>query len=688
MSTYPSKLNLLSEVIKQVQSIANKDVAKIYATICDIVDYYYDKNSGKGLSNIEDIIELALSHNKLKTQSLKQLEMSKKELKSPEQKIDFYEFLKDCDISIADFNAIATKSFIEDSDYNVMNQLINKKYLSECIQKIKGCKTDEAIELYKRFKDVINTTYDEESGSLQNLETILELANKYNIKNSDGILRLYNEITGQSKKTMSKTELCNFIELFQYSTRKNILEEAKRLKTKPIKLLEEEKEFFIKIKPEIEEYIQNDTSKYFTGESALTVYKKHSKLFREAGEHAHTILEIISGKDVKAVEKKQQKDDEVSSFTKYFNSQDETIKFINANNISFNNTKNEIEYKENCLAILDALYNENNSEESKKRIEYLTKSGFLVKSKNRLTDFLRKMPNQDTKRRVLSIIADKKVPSLNILEKFLRTYHTDKNSDYKLLNFILNLPAEIDFSEGTEIVRKAQEKIEDLNLPAKISAENIHLLHLSDLQTTSQIGANEIIGVLESIHKSENGKNFLTALEESKDENNIKYSKHRIATELVWKMKASKESYQNIIRLLGLERSTLGLPYSASNYLYIDAIEEKLPDDFVDFVNSNEWINFSDDTTEKSPNIVLHARLRAIDRFALNNATSIEELYKEETVQRLKSLFKSVYCDIPTDVRGTDHTRRIITNHIFESNVIEAVFSPKGQMITIVQKSK
>ena len=686
ISTYSEKINLLSEVIKKVPNIANKDATKVYATICDIVDYYYDKNSGKSLSNIEDIIELALSHNKLKLHSLKQLEMNKKTLKSAEQKIDFYEFLNSCDISIADFNAIATKSFIEDSDYDVMNQLINKKYLSECIQKLIGCEQSEATDIYRRFKDVINTTYDEENGSLQNLETIIELSIKYNIKNSDGILRLYNEITGQNRKTMSKEELCNFIELFQYSTSKNILEDAKTLKTKAIILLEEEKQFYEKIKPEIEEYIQNDTSKYFTGESALTIYKKHAKLFREAGDNVHTILEIISGKDVKAIEKKQQKDDEVSLFTKYFDSQDEAIKFINANNISFNNTKNEIEYKENCLAILDALYDENNTNKSKKRIEHITESGFLVKSRNRLTEFLRKIQNPEKRKKVLAVISDKKIPSLNILEKFLRTYHTEKTSDYKLFNFILNLPEGIDFNHGSEIINKAQEKIEDLNLPAKITAENIHLVDLSQLESADEFGAGEIIGVLESIHKSTNGKNFLTALEESKDETNIKYTKHKIATELVWKMKTSKESYQNIIRLLGLERSTLGLPYSASNYLYIDAIEEELPDEFVDFVNSNEWLNIGTEENNDTPNIVLHARLRAIDRFALNEAQNISELYTQATKEKLKSLFKTVYTEKPIDIKGSDTTKRIIVNHIYNSNVIEAVFSPKGKMITIVQK--
>ena len=688
ISTYPTKINLLSDAIKQVPNIANKDATKVYATICDIVDYYYDKNSGESLSNIEEIIELALSHNKLKSQSLKQLEMSKKELKTPEQKIEFYNFLRNYDVSITDFNAIATKSFIENADYDVMTQLRNKKYLSQCIQDIKGCTQDEAVDFYRRFKDVINTTYDEETDNLKNLEIIIELTTKYNIKNSDGILRLYNEATGQNKKTMSKSELCSFIELFQYSTAKNIIEEAKGTKTKAIQLLQAEKEFYEGIRPEIEAYIQNGESNYFTGESALTIYKKHSKLFKEAGDNVYTILEVISGKDVKAIEKKQQRDEEISTFAKYFASKDETLKFINDNKISFNNTKKEIEYKENCIAILEALYDRKNPEKAQQRINYISNSGFLIKSQNRLGEFLRKMQNPDVRKKVLGVIADKKVPSINHLEKFFREYYANKTSHYKLLNFLLNLPEGINFSQSTQMINKAQEKIEELNLPAQITADNIQLIDLEQLQKSEAIGTDEIIEVMGDINKTDKDKNFLTALSNSKEEIKIKYTKHRIATELVWKMKASKESYQNLVKLLGIDRNSLGLPYNASNYLYIDAIEEKLPDEFVEFVNSNEWLNIGAEGEQDTPNIVLHARLRAIDRFGLNGSTNINELYTEETKEKLRSLFKTVYTEKPIDLWGSETDKRIITNHVYDSNVIEAVFSPKGQMITIVQKRK
>ena len=688
IQAYPKKISLLEDIVKTSQTLGSKSAEKIYPIICDIVDYYYDKNNGESLDDLADIIDLAVSQSKLKSQALRQLEVNKKELKSPEQKIKFLQFLKSCDVTIADFNAIATKSILESNDYNVLEQLNNKKYLSQCIQKIKACTKEEAVDFYRRFNDVINATYSETNGSLDNLKTIIEIAQKYNIKNSEGILRFYGDATGQYKKTISKQELTEFIELFQYTNSKNILEEAKRLKTKAINLLRENKRFFEEVKPEIEYYIQNDNSGYFTGESALTIFRKHIKMFKDTKESVGTILEVVCGKDAHAIEKQRKRDKEIDIFSQFFRTKDETINFINKNQISFNETDAEIEYKENCLAILEALYDEKDKDGTEKRIEFLTNSEFLLKSKNRLSDFLNKMPTLEIRKKVMRLITDKKVPSLNHLEKFFREYQNGKNSHIKLLNYLLKLPSGIDFEESTERLSRIQKKVSELYLPIEITADNIHSVNKIDIPSTEKIEGREIAKLMDRIYDTKEEHNFLTAMQDSTEKIHRHFSKYRIAEELVTKISSGKNSYQNLVRLLGIDRATLKIPNETSKFLYIEAVEKILPDKFVDFVNSNEWINFSDDATEKSPNIVLHARLRAIDRFALNNAKSIEELYQDETVERLKSLFKSVYCKTPIDVRGTDHTKRIITNHLFESNVIEAVFSPKGQMITIVQKSK
>ena len=82
----------------------------------------------------------------------------------------------------------------------------------------------------------------------------------------------------------------------------------------------------------------------------------------------------------------------------------------------------------------------------------------------------------------------------------------------------------------------------------------------------------------------------------------------------------------------------------------------------------------------------LHAKLRAIDRFVLYDADSIEELYKDSSKERLKHLINTIYTDQPTNIKGVENSKRMVVNFEHNSNIIEAVFSKTGDMITVVPK--
>ena len=94
------------------------------------------------------------------------------------------------------------------------------------------------------------------------------------------------------------------------------------------------------------------------------------------------------------------------------------------------------------------------------------------------------------------------------------------------------------------------------------------------------------------------------------------YSANKIAKDIVLNMDKSEESYQNIVKFLNEDKNRLGLEGDDSDYLQTVALQMQISDEFVDFVNSTDWLQYDDDKT-KIPNLSLHARLRAIDRFAL-----------------------------------------------------------------------
>ncbi|MBE7704798.1 MAG: hypothetical protein E7Z90_03160 [Cyanobacteria bacterium SIG29] len=672
-STYDSKINFLNE-------FAGKNSAKTYLAICDIVDYLYIKNNGESLDGLQEILDIALSENKFKTQSLKNF-FGIKELKNAQDKIDFFKFLKECEVSVNDFNSIVSKSFIENEDNNFFSHLINKKHLSQSIAEIKGSTPEVASEFYRRFSDVINAIYDDESENLDNLRILINLEESLNLKNSEAILRLYQDISGDKSKTITKEQLIEFVQSFAFVDAKNLIDTAKKQKIPVGQILKAEKEKFNVVSKEIESFISSDESAFFAGQTVQNIYKNYYHLFQDKNESVQNILQNIVDFNISTSQQYKQKSEELEKFKKFFPSNDSLLKFINTNEINLEEDSKE--YKESCLEILNAVYNSTPHKKVQDRIEFYATSGFLLKSQNRLKEFLEKMPSLKTKVEVLSLIADKKIPSLNQLEKFFRLYNTSNDSSKELLEFLKNLPEDINFSQSTQLLTSLQEKIDELNLPLQINADNINKIDTSAIKKKKEIESSDIISIMNNIHNADENGNFLTQLQASKDTNHRIYDARKIAEELVFKMKFSSESYQNISRLLNLEKTQLGLGEDASDYLHIKAIKESLPKEFVDFVNSTDWLDFS---TQGTPNLSLHAKLRAIDRFGLDEATDIKTLYTEETKSKLKNLFSSVYVQTPIDIRGTDINNRIITNHNYNSNVIEAVFSEDGTMITIVPK--
>ena len=109
--------------------------------------------------------------------------------------------------------------------------------------------------------------------------------------------------------------------------------------------------------------------------------------------------------------------------------------------------------------------------------------------------------------------------------------------------------------------------------------------------------------------------------------------------------------------------------------------------EFVEFVRSNDWIQY-DKNGNEIPALGLHARLRTIDRFALNGINDINELYTQETKEKLTSLLSTVYTKTPTEVRGSSFDKKIIADFNHNGKEIEVVFTQGGKMVTIVPRRK
>ncbi len=681
--TYDSKISLLGDIIKQSDLPQNIDSEKVYASSTDIVEYFYEKNNGESLQGLEDIIDYVVYEGKIKSHSLRQIASSYNDFKNPEDKIDFFKFLKDCNVSIIEFNLLSGKPIISNIDNKSI--ISNKEILSQYIAQIKGVKESEGFDYYKNFKDVLNSLYDETENP-EGIRSFIELADRFSLKNSDSVLQFYNRVSETKKRSITAEELRDFIELFEYSDSASLFADAKAQNISVVDLLKNEKQQFLSVKDDIDSFIYSDSAAFFAGQSSVDVYKKYRDLIIGNIDNVPLVLQNIVDFDIQNVTQYSQKALEVMPFTKFFEDKETMLKFFTDNNIKFGDSLEDILYRNNCIEIFNALYEADDKEKSFERINYIATSGFLVKSKNRLPELLEKMPSEEVKKDVLTIIADKKVPSIYALEKFFKQYATSNTKGVELLNYLRNLPEDVDFTQGIDVISSLQAKINDLNVPIQINGNNIDRIDVDSILAEDTVSTKTLIDILENISNSTQTSNFIVALPGATNKTDCNaFSSYRIAQEIASKIDKSGESYQNISRLLGIDRVSLSLPNNCSYYFYVKAIENALPKEFVEFVNSDEWMKFSDDKVG-SANLVLHARLRAIDRFALNDADNIDVLYQTETISKLKDLFRTIYTKSPIDIKGTDSSKRFVADFVHGSNVIEAVFLDNGEMITIVPK--
>ena len=678
--TYDKKISYFRDLLNQNGMNLGKDAEKFYQQHAECIDYFYQKNDGKNLDGLSEILNLVLNQKKLKTTALQTFGFNNNNFASIESRIRFFRLLSKNRVSVDEFNRISKKSFIEDNDKDILRQIANKNLISKLIKDIVGIDNKKASEFYNKFSDVINAVYDDEQGNADILILVYKLADNFKIRNSDGFLGLYNNFTRDKRRTLTKDELRNFLELFKYCYSFDIFEQAKKQKKILASVLLNEKNKFEAVEVDIENFLNSPKGAYFAGESALNIYKKYYNLFQNKKNSTFEILKNIARLNIENEVSYREKIGLIDDFVPYFG-YEETIKFINENKISTERNPEDVQYRANCLEILESIDDKESS--GQQVIDYLKDTGFLLKSRDRLDEFLSGVKDKEKRKEILSLIAKIQIPSFGALESFFKEYETSDDSNEKLLLFLKNLPENVDFVECTRLLNKLKSKIRSLEFPLEINADNINCVDIKELLSSSMVSDNTYIEFINRAYGVPKDSCFVGAMTNAKTNECNKFSSKNIAEEIVFKMKKSSESYQNIIRLLQLDKKSLGLDEEIPDYLYIRALIQVLPEEFVDFVNSNDWIKYSNDDVA---NLSLHARLRAIDRFALSETDDISDLYSDETKEKLKNVFETVYTKKPLYVKGSDYTQRIVVDYSYNSNIIKAIFAPKGELITLFKK--
>lgn len=443
-------------------------------------------------------------------------------------------------------------------------------------------------------------------------------------------------------------------------------------------------------------------------DSPTKLYFKFQKLFKTFRENDSTTgfanaLSFLEKSNISSVKEYEEK---LKPFYEYLETEEEIVKYIRETGMDFSKES----FAKTCLNALRAIHDKKNPEATFKKAEKFAKN-FLAQSKNTehknktpyetlKEDFIKSGSIENTKK-FISFLDKRKIESIDSFNAKFEYFKDENGSARAAINLFKNSPDNVTLEDYAENLKGLKNAVNNFAKNANISNpifENIdyELLSQDDLKLNfnSKDATYKIIKKL--THGKEN-KSILTSLINCYSHKENTVFKSSVTRELLKIEEKDYEQYDNIKRALKLTREDLGLDKNASAEEYSAALQENIPQDFMNFINSDIFSN-GVRTYGKAPKISLHAKMRLIDRFLLNDEKDTTYLYSKSAREEIKNLLKTVYDNDPDEIKLTSQIKavgkdatpkkendyKIMFN--FNSKPCSAVFSETGLMETIFYK--
>lgn len=684
MMTYPEKIRYVNEILETNPQGKGVSAEKIYNAHTDIIDYLYEKNDGNSLEPLGEIID-QISSDKIKKPALKQISPYFNEFSSPEDKLDFYRFLNEFSLTPDDINALAKNPVVSDS--SILSNIANKNAFVREISSQRGINESQALNAYKNYSDLLNAIYSKNDADNTRLRIFFNIADMFKAKNSQEMLVLYNNINGIKKKSVTSDEFKEFIDLMAFCSSDKILKDAKAKKVNPVDILSDEKQKFLAVKQEITDFILSDDIGFYLGLNPRAVYLKYRDSINKNPFSVSAVLENIIKLNIENSTEYAEKTAKLQELEGFFEDRKTLFEFVENANIKFDASSDDEEYINNCKQIFNILKSSSSKEEYQKRLSYIIESDFLPQSKNSLSEFFDMYKDKQELTQILSVIADKKVTSVSEFNDFIKKYQDEDGKYDNILSILASLGDDVDFKEFERILDLIQTEIKKTFVPVNVNNTNINSIDIPSLKGKNKLSEEEITEIINLLSGADANANFISKLSKSFIKTDKSYSRFDIANEIVNKITGEDDLYNNIIAKLKIDRQTMGLDEKSSDYIYMRAIAETMPAEFIDFINSKDWISISEDS-EITPNLSLHARLRLLDRFALQHCESIEDLYSDTTKNYIKDILRAIYMSKDSILSCDEQQKRIITHTQLGTDNIKTVFAQNGKMITIIAKGR
>ena len=676
MSVKDDKFEKLQDVINNHTFLNGKKptAQELYLNIGYVVDYFYEKNNGESLDGLDEVINIACSRNNLKENVKRSFDAFFNNFTEHQDDISFYQMVSKAGLTASEINEYVRGRHL--ADVSLIDRIQMRQPILEKISFISDMPYQSICQIYKSFSPILAAPLDK-NDSFENLDLFLKIISKYKIANFDSFCDFYKKCTKDKSKILNSNQIREFIEAFQFVPEtKNVLTDIKGKNILPINYIKSFEEKFEQSKEVISSSLEKINSKYFIGLSALDVFKRYYDVFEKNGVSVETIQSIVN-LESKTSEDYLKRIETTKPFEQYFNSKNEVLEFFFENNLKFDDSKESSQNRDVCLKLIQAL-KEADSDNFSENLLKVNENGFFKNSKtslNKISQYDSQLP------KILKIVRDKNIQNPEKLLEFFDSYSVKSKID-NLLEHLEKIPEDMDIQEYLDILSGCQEIIKKYSSLRGITNNNISKVNVEKYRNFDFKSGNAINSILCDFVSSPIKANYISFLPDSTTNAKKEFDKYRIASEIATCLHKGGESYRNIKTLFGLPTSKSN-EYGADSY-EVNAIKKLLPDEFVNLVNSNDWVI---EIGDKKVNLTLHSRLRLIDRFALSPDRKFEKLYSPETIEYLKEILETIYLKEPKTISQVTNGN-IAVEVEYNGEIIRTIFNKQGKMITSYFKDK
>ena len=674
--THNQKLELLEPIAKKYPD--NKklnDPEKIYITIPEVVDTLFLQNEGENLGDIEDYIESAVSAKDYNHKAMMNIRSYFNDFESPTDDLRFYRLMHKNNLSVSNFNKLFSKLII--SDIKPLPLVDNMNNIVNILTEEDGMNQQIAKDFYLRFADALNVAYNSDETSFDVMSGLIKLIKNCRFKDANDILNFYNQCNQPNKrlKEITSEQLVEMVDLMRF-VNEDELKDTKKFKNIRFDKLQTYREQFNQVSGQIDDFLSNNSKNLFLKETTLSIFNKYRNQFAGAtSEDITSKLFELDKLNIKNIEEYNQKNIEMERFDRFFPSRKDLVRFIVNNQISFENSAEEQEYKDNCFRILNVLFNPYSPEESFELIKKLSNSRFLLKSKSSLKNIFANSSSSLNITSTITTLLNRKIKNYSAFESFVRKYEVDRTSHDKMVEYLSNMPENVKFSDITSKIDILNEQLANSNFPLTLDVNNITNLSYDDLSICKKQDSTLNINVLNKLVGLNNNINPILTLPKAYSKDNFT-NKERVALE-IFTDRTDSDNYPKLKSLL--------YPYEFPENLTSNELRKFsyfVTDSLIDFLS-----DMSKTKNGKNYNMSLHSKLRIIERFLMDDIKTHSDFQKPEVKQKLNNLLNSIYNQEQLLIKKSGDGERILFNTMFDGKEIETVFEKNGMLITAVEKS-